>query len=179
MQGSTLTAAIDDTEVGTAGDSSYANGRAGLGITGYQTDQFDDFSVAPGADSGPHVGPVASGLAGKCLDDNADTAAGGTIAQIWDCDGGAAQAWTYGNGTVMINDKCLNVTGGATADGTSVELESCNGSSSQQWIPQADGSLKGGQSGRCLDDPAFRTANGTELEVWDCNGGANQRWTLP
>jgi O-glycosyl hydrolase len=178
LQNSTLTATIDGTTVGSATDSSFTNGQAGLGVTGYQTDQFDNFSLTPGTPT-THTGPITSGLPGKCLDDNGDSTVNGTAVQLWDCTGGNSQVWTRTNGTVTHDGKCLDVTGQGTADGTLVELWDCNGGGNQQWTPQADGSLKGTQSGRCLDDPAAALTNGTRLEIWDCNGGTNQQWTLP
>ncbi|MET8629140.1 ricin-type beta-trefoil lectin domain protein [Kitasatospora sp. NPDC004669] len=178
MQNTTLTASIDGVVVGSATDASYTNGQAGLGVTGYQTDQFDNFALTPGTPT-THTGPVTSALPGKCVDDNANSSANGTAVQLWDCNGGGAQVWTWSNGTLTHNGKCLDVTGGGTLNGTLVELWDCNGGANQQWTPQPDGTLKSTQSGRCLDDPAFATANGTRLEIWDCNGGTNQRWTLP
>ncbi|MGK4579571.1 ricin-type beta-trefoil lectin domain protein [Kitasatospora sp. HPMI-4] len=180
MQDTTLTATIDGVTVGSATDAGFTNGQAGLGVTGYQTDQFDDFSLTPGNPvTVTHTGPVTSALPGKCLDDNGDSATSGTAVQLWDCDGGSSQVWTWSNGTLTHNGKCLDVTGASTVSGTPVELWDCNGGTNQQWTPQTDGTLKSTQSGRCLDDPAAATANGTRLEIWDCNGGANQQWALP
>ncbi|RKT09741.1 O-glycosyl hydrolase [Streptomyces sp. 1114.5] len=176
LEGQTLTASIDGTTVGSANDASYTNGRAGLGVTGYQTDQFDDFALTPGTPT-THTGPVASALPGTCARPAADTS--GAAVQLWACDGSPGQVWTWSNGTLTHNGKCLDVTGQATVNGSPVELWDCNGGTNQQWTPQPDGTLKGAQSGRCLDDPAAATADGTPLEIWDCNAGANQRWTLP
>ncbi|MGW2377227.1 ricin-type beta-trefoil lectin domain protein [Kitasatospora sp. NPDC001683] len=173
MQNSTLTASIDGVAVGSATDGAFTNGQAGLGVTDYRTDQFDNFALTPGTPT-THTGPITSALPGKCAD-----ASDPTAVQLWDCDGGAAQIWTRTNGTLTHDGKCLDVTGQGTANGTPVELWACNGGANQQWTPQSDGTLKSTQSGRCLDDPAAATANGTRLEIWDCNGGANQRWTLP
>ncbi|MEV4559324.1 ricin-type beta-trefoil lectin domain protein [Kitasatospora sp. NPDC049285] len=178
MQDSTLSAAVDGVTLGSATDSSYPRGQAGLGVVGFQTDQFDNFSLKPGTPSA-HTGPVTSGVAGKCADDNGNGSANGTKVQLWDCNGGAAQTWTVVGNTLRINGKCMDVTNQATANGALVELWDCNGGTNQQWTPQSDGSLKSSQSGRCLDDPGASTTNGTQLVIWDCNGGANQKWTLP
>ncbi|WP_369184870.1 ricin-type beta-trefoil lectin domain protein [Streptomyces sp. Y1] len=176
MQNTTLTASIDGVAVGSATDGSFTNGQAGLGVAGYQTHQFDNFKLTPGTPA-THTGPIASALPGKCVDGN--SGAGGTAVQLWDCNGGGAQVWTWSNGTLTHNGKCLDVTGAATANGSPVELWDCNAGANQQWTPQPDGTLKSTQSGRCLDDPGFATTNGTRLAIWDCNAGANQRWTLP
>ena len=178
MQGPKLTAAIDGKTVGSATDATYTSGQAGLGVTGYQTDEFDNFALTPGTASA-RTGPVTSGVSGKCLDDNADSTANGARVQIWDCNSSGAQKWTWNNGTLQINGKCADVTGRGTANGTLVDLWDCNGGANQQWTPQADGTLKGAQSGRCLDVPRGDSANGTQLDIWDCNGGFNQKWTLP
>ncbi|MGW7449758.1 ricin-type beta-trefoil lectin domain protein [Kitasatospora sp. NPDC054795] len=176
LDNETLTASIDGAAVGSATDASFTNGRAGLGVTGYQTDQFDNFALTPGTPT-THTGPIASALPGTCARPAAGTS--GAAVQLWACDGSAQQAWTRSNGTLTHNGKCLDVTGGGTVNGTAVELWDCTGGANQQWTPQPDGSLKSVQSGRCLDVPAAATADGTPLEIWDCNGGANQRWTLP
>ncbi|WP_371493786.1 ricin-type beta-trefoil lectin domain protein [Kitasatospora sp. NBC_00374] len=177
LQGSTLTATVDGATLGSAADTAYPVGQAGLGVTGYQTDQFDNFTLTPGSTS-PRTGPITSALPGKCVDD-ADATANGAKAQLWDCNGGSAQVWTWADGTLTRRGKCLDVTGQATANGTLVEVWDCNGGANQRWTPQPDGTLKGVQSDRCLDDPASATANGTQLVIWDCHAGTNQRWTLP
>jgi hypothetical protein len=182
LQDTTLTGAVDGVTVGSATDASYTIGQAGLGVTGYQTDQFDGFALTPGPAPQQHLGPVRSGLSGKCLDDNAGSTADGTRVQIWDCNGNASQVWWWGNGMLRLggpDGKCVDVTGQGTSNGTLVELWDCNGGTNQLWSPQPDGSLKAVQSGRCLDVPGSSTANGTQLAIWDCNGGTNQKWTLP
>ncbi|MFF0473531.1 ricin-type beta-trefoil lectin domain protein [Streptomyces sp. NPDC004284] len=180
MQGSTLTAAIDGRTVGSATDHSFTSGMAGLGVTGYQTQQFDRFALTPGTGGGSFTGPVPSGVTGKCLDAAGNSSADGTKAIIWSCDStDPAQTWTWDNGRLLHAGKCLDVVGAGTGNGTLVDLWTCNGGGNQQWTPQADGSLKGVGSGLCLDDPAASTTDGTQLIVWTCNGGANQRWTLP
>jgi hypothetical protein len=178
LQGPTLSAAVDGVTVGSATDSSYTAGQAGLGVTGYQTQQFDNFKLTPGTAT-PHTGPIRSGIAGKCVDDDADSSANGTKIQIWNCNGAAAQIWTWANGTLTHNGKCMDVKGQGTVNSTPVILWECNGGANQQWTPQQDGTLKSAHSGRCLDLPGFNTTNGTQLVIWDCNGGNNQKWTLP
>ncbi|MBS2551583.1 ricin-type beta-trefoil lectin domain protein [Catenulispora sp. NL8] len=179
MQGSTLTASLDGKTLGSAVDNSYTNGQAGLGVTDYKTDEFDNFALTPGQPTPPQTGPITSGLAGKCIADNADSGTDGAPIQMGDCDGSAAQNWTYANQTLTINGKCMDVVGQGTTNGTLVDLWDCNGGANQQWVPRADGSLLSVQSGKCLDDPGFNTANGTQLDIWDCNSGTNQKWTLP
>ena len=180
MQGSAISASIDGTKVGSVTDSSYQTGLAGIGVTGYQTDQFDNLNITPGTGSVTlPTGPVTSGIAGKCLDDYTGSSADGTKVDLWDCNNTPAQQWTVGNSLVQINGKCLDIVGaGSTANGTLVDLWDCNGGSNQVWTAE-NGTLVNPASGKCLDDPGFSTTNGTQLEIWTCNGGSNQKWTLP
>ncbi len=181
MQGSTISASIDGKPVGSATDTTYTSGQAGIGVVGYQTDQFDNLDITPGTGGiGSYTaGPIASGLSGLCLDDANDSNANGNKVDIYTCNGTAAQVWQYANGTVQNNGSCLDVVGNtSTADGTLVDLWSCNGGANQQWNV-VNGTLVNPQSDKCLDDPASSTTPGTQLEIWDCNGGANQKWTMP
>ncbi|HEV2637085.1 MAG TPA: lectin [Actinocrinis sp.] len=131
---------------------------------------------------GPPVsatGPVTSGVAGKCVDDNTGSNTNGNKIQIWSCNNSAAQSVTAtAAGTLQILGKCVDITGAGTANGTLVELWDCNGGANQQWKAQ-NGTLVNPVSGRCLDDPGGSTTDGTQLVIWDCNGGTNQKWTIP
>ncbi|WP_285743066.1 alpha-L-fucosidase [Lentzea sp. NBRC 105346] len=154
--------------------------RVRLRITGSRAaPAIATFSLHQRAGSPVRSGPVASGLAGKCLDVNGGSNADGTRVQIWDCNDTAAQNWTVApDGTLQAFGKCLDIYGGGSANGSVVQLYTCNGLAHQKWSASG-GALVNPQSGRCLDVPGFNTTNGTQLIIWDCNGGANQRWTLP
>jgi len=178
LQGSTISGSVDGMAVGSVTDFSYQTGQVGIGVVGYQTDQFDNLAVTPGSGGSLTSGPVPSGVTGKCLDDYQGAASDGNKVDLWTCNGTAAQNWTLDNGALQINGKCLDVTGQGTANGTLVELWTCNGGANQQWNA-SNGELVDAQSGTCLDDPASSTTDGTQLEIWGCNGGANQHWTLP
>jgi hypothetical protein len=180
VSGATLTAAIDGVTVGSVTDAAYSSGMAGLGTSGYQTDQFDNFSVTAASGGSGATGPIVAGVnSAKCVDDNGNSSTPGTKVQMWDCNGGASQSWTFpGDGTIRINGGCIDITGAGTANGTLVELWTCNGGANQQWQAEG-GTLVNPVSGKCLDDPGFNTANGTQLDIWTCNGGSNQRWSIP
>ena len=128
----------------------------------------------------PGVGPIASGIAGKCADDDNRGTADGTKIQLYDCNGSVAQQFTVkSDGSLGIMGKCLDVTHSGTANGTLVQLWTCNNSGAQQWRQQADGTLLNPESGRCLDDPNSSTTNGTQLQIYDCNSSNAQKWKLP
>jgi O-glycosyl hydrolase len=182
MQGTTISGSIDGTTVGSVTDGTYQTGQAGIGVVGYQTDQFDNLAITPlpGGYGTYITGPFASGLSGLCLDDNADSTTDGNKVDVYGCNDTAAQQWSLASDNVMNNGKCLDVVGPyATADGTLVDLWTCNDGANQVWELLGNGELLNPQSGKCLDDPAASTTPGTQLEIWDCNNGANQHWTLP
>jgi hypothetical protein len=181
FNGGSISAAINGTTVGTVTDGAFGQGMVGLGVDGYQTDQFDNLSVPPvsGA-AGPVTGPIVAGDdSAECVDDNGDSSTEGTHVQMWDCNGGPAQNWTIAtNGTIQINGGCMDITGAGTSNGTLVEEWDCNGGANQQW-EAVGGTLANPVSGKCLDDTAFNTTEGTQLEIWTCNDGSNQQWVLP
>lgn len=117
--------------------------------------------------------PLASGVAGKCLDGS--STANGSKIQIWTCDGGTAQNWTAEpDGTVRVFGKCLDVTGHGTASGTKLQLWSCTaGDSAQRWQFAGAGELVNPNSGMCLADPADSTVNGTWTEIETCPSAAD------
>jgi hypothetical protein len=180
FNGSSISAAINGTTVGTVTDSSYASGMVGFGTSGYQTDQFDNLSVALAGPATPSGHIVAGVDTADCVDVAGGSASPGTKAEMWACDSDpAAQTWTMNsNGTVGINGQCLDVTGASTADGALIEEWTCNGGANQQWLA-VNGELVNPVSGKCLDDPAFNATEGTQLDLWTCNGGGNQQWSVP
>jgi hypothetical protein len=176
FSGDSITARVDGTALGSVHDATYTSGQVGIGVVGYQTDQFDNLSVTanPPGDIGGILKDRGSGL---CADVPAASRADGTQLALWDCDGGANQQWTAtpaGQLTVYGGAKCLAPDG--TADGSPVEIRSCDGSAAQRWTLGADGTVADAASGTCLDVTRAATAPGTPLEIWSCNGGANQKW---
>ena len=137
------------------------------------------WTVTAAADSGPN-GPVRLNLGGKCLDDTGSSSANGNKVQMWACNGGAAQNWTYAeDGTLRIHGKCLDAIGDGTTSGTGVQIWSCTGAGNQQWVPGSNAQLVNPVSGRCLTDPGGSTANGTKLQINNCGTGTRDEWTVP
>jgi glucose/arabinose dehydrogenase len=127
---------------------------------------------------GARTGPI-TGAGGKCVDVNGAGTTDGSKVQLWTCNSGTNQRWTFDGSTVRSLGKCLDVASGGTADGAAVQLWTCNGATSQNWAAGANGSLVNQKSTKCLDANGAGTADGTQLIIWTCHSGANQRWTLP
>jgi hypothetical protein len=145
---------------------------------GFTAAQFP-WTVTAAADSGPN-GPVRLNLGGKCLDDTGNSSANGNKVQMWTCNGGAPQKWTYAkDGTFRIHGKCLDVIGKGTSSGTGVQIWSCTGAGNQQWVLGSNAQLVNPVSGRCLTDPGGSTANGTKLQINNCGTGTRDEWTVP
>ena len=133
-----------------------------------------------GGSGGGGTTAVLRGVASnRCLDVPSQATTNGTLLQIWDCNGGANQQWTYtSTGALQVyGNKCLDVPGHATTAGTRVEIWDCNGGTNQQWTLNSNGTVVGRESGLCLDVTGAGTANGTAVEIWTCNGQSNQQWS--
>jgi len=135
------------------------------------------WTVKPAAGTGP-TGPVRLNEDGLCLDDTGNRSANGNKVQLWSCNGGAAQNWTYAeDGTLRIHGKCLDDTGYGTKAGTKLQLWSCTNHTNQMWTGVDAGSLESPLSGLCLTAP-YGSRNGTQAELGGC-GGTGGEWTLP
>ncbi|WP_316770411.1 endo-1,4-beta-xylanase [Streptomyces sasae] len=130
-------------------------------------------STTPPADGGQIKG-VGSG---RCLDVPGAGATDGTQLQLWDCNSGTNQQWTYTDASELrvYGNKCLDAAG--TGNGSKVQIYSCWGGDNQKWRLNSDGSIVGVQSGLCLDAVSGGTANGTLIQLYSCSNGNNQRWT--
>jgi alpha-galactosidase len=137
------------------------------------------YRVSGGTTGNPPT-PAASSLvstsSGRCLDVPNSNTANGTQPVIWDCNGAANQRWTVSGQALQAMGKCLDAPSGATA-GAKVQLWDCTGGANQQWTLDANGTIRGNQSGLCLDVNNNQTANGTTTLLWTCTGAANQLWT--
>ena len=173
FSGNRITAAADGTTLGTTTDTTYTSGQVGLGVVGYQTDQFDNLTVTPNP-AGDLAGILRGLASGRCADLPAD--AGRPV--LRDCDGGAGQQWTYTprRQLTVLGTKCLDVTAGGTADGTPVGVRECTGRRNQQWTLSTDGAVTGVASGKCLDAGGNGTADNTLLEIRACTGSDSQKW---
>lgn len=127
----------------------------------------------------PPAAYAIGGFANKCIDVPGGAATDGSQLQLWDCNGGAGQSWTFpGDGTVRALGKCMDAAGGATANGTVVQLATCNGGPAQQFVLNVASDLVNRQADRCVDVRDWNSANGAKLQLWDCAGTANQKWWL-
>jgi hypothetical protein len=157
----------------------YAWGQ-GDGSTGGTTTGGTTTGGTTGGTGGTGTGPIKGVGSGRCVDINNSTTANGTQAQLWDCNGGANQRWTYtaSKQLMVYGNKCLDASGQGTSNGTPTVIWDCNGGSNQQWNINANGTITGVQSGLCLDASGMGTANGTKIQLWSCTGGSNQQWSM-
>lgn len=125
--------------------------------------------------------PIVGAQSGRCLDAPGAPTSNGVQTQLWDCTGAPGQTWTYTSSRQLMvhGNKCLDANGAGTANGTAVIVWDCHSGTNQQWNADADGTLRGVQSGLCLDANGAGTTSGTKIILWSCNGGANQRWDSP
>ncbi|MFD8382305.1 ricin-type beta-trefoil lectin domain protein [Streptomyces sp. NPDC059679] len=166
---------------GAGHDPGPIDGSTGDGWRTWTSAAVWQFFTQFGSDSPPSGGnqEIVGQQSGRCLDINNSTTANGTQAQLWDCNGGSNQRWTYtaGKQLVVYGNKCLGV-GQAAGNGTPAAIWDCSGQADQQWNINPDGTITAVQSGLCLDASGQGTANGTKVQLWSCAGSANQHWRL-
>ncbi|GII81635.1 alpha-N-arabinofuranosidase [Sphaerisporangium rufum] len=135
------------------------------------------YATAPGG--GLQNVQIVGGGSNRCLDVNASTTVNGTQLQLWDCNGGNNQRWTYTSAKqlTVYGNKCLDTSGGGTGNGTAVVIWDCTGQAGQQWNVNSNGTITNVRSGLCLDANGAGTANGTKIIIWSCNGQNNQQWS--
>ncbi|GAA0207728.1 hypothetical protein GCM10010492_01630 [Saccharothrix mutabilis subsp. mutabilis] len=112
----------------------------------------------------------------KCIDVPNSNGVDGQRLQLWDCNGTAAQNWTFpGDGTVRAFGLCMDVAWGSRDNGAAIQLATCSGNPAQQFVLSAAGDLVNPQANKCVDVTAWG-GTGTPLQQWECTGGANQKW---
>ncbi|MDT4988813.1 MAG: hypothetical protein QOI74_2907, partial [Micromonosporaceae bacterium] len=169
---------------GTAGGpQTVTQSRYYLGMDGDAKDSTDHQSVVWGARRVSLIRPVGTpgvaaplvGAGGTCVDISGSNTANGTHVQVWACNGGGAQQWTFNDvsGAFTGLGKCMTISGGGTVAGTPVVLSDCvAGAAGQVWQPRVDGRLFNPGSGLCLDIPFGNTTSGTQLQIQGCGGTA-------
>lgn len=123
---------------------------------------------------------LKGGGSGKCVDTAKNAFTNGTKEEIYTCNAGSGQEWTYtssGQLTVDGGKYCLDVKGQGTTNGTIVDLWSCNGGENQQWSFSIKHMLVSEQSGLCLEVADSSTANDAQLEIGTCADTSNQQWS--
>jgi hypothetical protein len=125
------------------------------------------------------AGPI-TGVANKCLDNQAARAVNRNKVQLYTCNGTVAQAWTLpGDDTIRVQGYCLDVAGGNVNPRTLVQIYSCNGTAAQKWTVKSDGTILNSRSGLCLDDQYRQANDGNIIWMYQCNQTIAQKWTIP
>jgi beta-glucanase (GH16 family) len=157
----------------------YWPGNPDAGTQFPQTMLVDYVRVSTSDSTPPPAGGTAlkSNLNGRCIDIPAANPADGTRLQMYDCNGTAAQQWTFQNdGTLRAMGKCMDPAGGALTNGTPIQIVTCNGNPVQRFTLSAAGDLVDVSANRCVDIQDNNAANGAQLQLWDCAGTPNQKW---
>jgi beta-glucanase (GH16 family) len=131
-----------------------------------------------GGNPPPTGNALKSNLNGRCIDIPAANPVDGVRLQMYDCNGSAAQQWTFnGDGTLRAMGKCMDPAAGALTNGTPIQLVTCNGNPVQRFTLSGSGDLVNVSANRCVDIKDVNPDNGAQLQLWDCSGGSNQKWT--
>jgi chitodextrinase len=122
--------------------------------------------------------PLVGVESGRCLDVQHNSTTPGTPLQIYACNGGKNQAFTFtAAGELRVFDGALCVQAAGTSAGAGLSIQNCNGQLNQQWRLNANKTITAAQSQLCLDVNGRQTADRSPVEVWTCNGQTNQQWS--
>ncbi|MFK4100700.1 RICIN domain-containing protein [Streptomyces sp. NPDC019531] len=129
---------------------------------------------------GTNGNQIVGAGSGRCADVYNNTITNGTQAELWDCNAGRNQSWTYTSRKefVLYGNKCLDAYNSGTTNGTKVVIWDCNGGTNQQWTVNSNGTITNVNAGLCLDAYNAGTANETKLVLWACGTASNQQWSL-
>jgi hypothetical protein len=74
-------------------------------------------------------------FSGLCLEVLSQGTANGSAVDVYTCNGGSNQKWTYTNNTLVgtQSGKCITIPGSNTANGTNLDIETCGTGSNQKW----------------------------------------------
>ncbi|MFJ9817663.1 RICIN domain-containing protein [Streptomyces sp. NPDC101151] len=191
LQDSTLTALVDGVTLGSAEDTAYGLGPAGVAVgvgetavaDRWRTVQFDNFSITPGPTT---TYKIVNRNSGKVLA-SGSAAEGAAVVQQTDA-GTAIQRWRVvpsGAHVQLVNvgsNRALDVPGFSTTQGTQLVQWTVNGGANQQWTlgTASDGlrTLINRNSGLLADVSGASTAQDAPVIQWAANGGPHQQWQL-
>ncbi|MEV4604280.1 RICIN domain-containing protein [Amycolatopsis sp. NPDC049253] len=164
FDGPKITVAIDGTTVGQVVDGTHPAGQVGLGVGGYQTEEFDNLSVTPIGHPAPmNAYRIVAG--GEALTSEGH----GVVRAPFDPDS-LAQRWELTDRQTLTNL------------GTGAVVRNQPLQNWSLWPVPLDGALyvlTDQQSGNVLDVAGKSTADGAAVVETAANGGAiNQRWRL-
>ncbi|MDA1359695.1 polysaccharide deacetylase family protein [Glycomyces luteolus] len=133
-------------------------------------------AVAPdGTGSGAWTDSLRSNSAGKCIDVPGFNSANGTKVQLYTCNDGSNQQFTFTAAQELrVLGKCLETPSGS--NGAQLQINACSNASNQKWTFNSDGSIRSaGYANMCLD--VYSSSDGAPVQLYSCWGGNNQKWT--
>jgi streptogrisin C len=120
---------------------------------------------------------IISNWNNKCVDVPNSNFSDGVPLQAWNCNGTAAQAWTFTGGSLRTqNNMCMDVAWGSRDNGAVIQIATCSGNPAQQFVLSAAGDLVNPQANKCVDIKDWNGNDGARLQLWECAGTANQKW---
>lgn len=129
--------------------------------------------------TGTETTTLVGTLSGRCLSVTGGSTTPGATADIYACNGSAAENWTlHSNGTVVgASGDCLQGTASPTGLKAPVDIEPCTGATDQQWTVTPSGTLVDAASGLCLSVAGASTANAAPADTYTCNASPSETWS--
>ena len=166
------------TELGTDGTTLAVTNQSGLAQLQWgwglvKTEPTSDLPPAPPGDALR----VAAG--NRCLDVPGFATTAGTALDLWDCNGGGNQSWSWtaDKQLTVYGKTCLSIGGDGSSAGSPAIITDCAGAADQTWELKDDGSVSSVVHPElCLEALGAGTGNGTQVGVGTCSGQPNQQW---
>jgi O-glycosyl hydrolase len=184
LQGSSLSATIDGNVVGTAVDSTYSYGPAGLAVgvvpNRWITAQFDNLSITPlSAVLTPHTSLIVNRATGQALGVAAQSTADGAQADLEAQSDSSSQLWQQvgdGTGTLQIVNVNSGKPLGSTAGADTPSQQSPSAAGDVQWTfePTGTGYFRIRNQAGYLAAPS--AASSVVTAAADCK--TDQQWSL-
>ncbi len=186
FDGYKIDAMIDGVTVGSAIDSSYSSGLAGIEADAFtnnwSNNQYQKLVVTPVSATDNRLDTVGFKSAispNSCLDDYRDGVGypdRPNKVDIWNCNGTVSQRWLLASGSsLQINGQCLGTYQIGKTTSNKVVVSKCIGGPNQIWQFN-NGRLINSSIGKCIYDPNANPANGTQLLVGKCSNNKDQVW---
>jgi Glycosyl hydrolase family 59/Ricin-type beta-trefoil lectin domain-like len=186
LQGPALTATIDGVVAGTANDSTYTSGLAGLSVGSasntWGNAQFDNLSV-----TGFQKYVIVNHATGWAIDINGGATTAGAAAIQWPLTGAANQTWgmlPQSGGAFALsnaNSQLVLSLSGAAAAGVTLDQEPAGGTVIQQWTSQPAATagyvvLVSTAGNFAIASPSANQGDTLVVDVPD--GSPSQEWSL-
>ncbi len=105
----------------------------------------------------------------------------GSKLQVFDCNKGAGQLFTYDSDTMLIKNKgsnrCIHLPKGDQKNGNQLDIYDCDQNDGNMKWERVGSQFQLADTTKCLDLDRGKTDNRNKIQIYDCvDNGATQSW---